>query len=215
MPKTNTKPCVCEPYLEGMVDLEGVGGAVFTMFGTLAVTRGVPTCHVTIQLVELSALGTSYTYQHEQSLHQMLSSERDTQQVRYSVDKTESLLASHPCHDGGDSTNTTASTLVNRTAEAAAKKPFYTKTHFVILITLIIFIIDVALGLFNAPQTEIFEHIICNAYYKSNSAILTANRSDWMKATGNSSCVVDAVQLELAILTQFKVTLDMLPCKSS
>lgn len=164
---------------------------------------------------DLSAWGISHTYQHEQSLRKMPSSERDTQQVRHSVDVTASLLASHPGHDGGDITNTTASTLINRTAEAAAKKPSYTKTHFVILITLIVFIIDVALRLVDAPQIEIFEHIICNAYYKSNSANLTATRSDWMKATGNSSCVVDAVQSELAILTQFKVTLDMLPCKSS
>lgn len=101
---------------------------------------------------------------------------------------------------------------MNRTAEAAAKKPSYTKTHFVILITLIVFIIDVALHLFDAPQIEIFKHVICNAYFKSNSAILTANRSDWMEATGNSSCVVDTVQSELAILTQFRVTLDMLLC---
>ncbi|KAI4281097.1 MAG: hypothetical protein L6R35_005743 [Caloplaca aegaea] len=141
----------------------------------------------------------------------MPSSERDTQQVRHSVDETASLLASHPGHDGGDVTNTTTSTLMNRKAEAAAKKPSYTKTHFVILITLTVFIIDVAFRLFDAPQIEIFEHIICNAYYKSNSAIPTANRSHWMKATGNSSCVVDAVQSELAILTQIKVTLDMLP----
>lgn len=145
----------------------------------------------------------------------MPSSEHDTQQARRSVDETASLLASHRRHDGDDVTNTTASTLMNRTAEAAAMKLSYTKTHFVFLITLIVFIIDFALSLINAPQTEIFEHVICNAYYQSNSAILTANRSDWMKATGSSSCVVNAVQSELAVLTQFKVTLDMLPCKSS
>ena len=145
----------------------------------------------------------------------MPSSERDTQQVRHSADETASLLISHSDHDGDDVTNTTASILMNRTAEVAATKTSYTKTHFVILLTLIVFIIDVAFRLLEAPQVEIFEHIICDSYYKSNSAILTADRSDWTKATGNSSCVVDAVQSELAILTQFKVTLDMLPGKSS
>ena len=145
----------------------------------------------------------------------MPSPERDTEQGRHSDDETASLLASHPDDDGGDVTNATASTPMNSTPEAAAKKPTYTKTHFVILITLIVFIIDVALRLFDAPQIAIFEHIICNDYYESNSAILTANRSDWMKSTSNSSCVVDAVQSELAILTQIKVTLDMLPCRSS
>jgi hypothetical protein len=141
--------------------------------------------------------------------------EHDAQQVRHSVDETASLLASDRRHDGGDDvTNTTAIILMDRTAEAAAKKPRYTKTHFVILITLIVFIIDFALRLIDAPQIEIFEHIICDAYYKSNSAI-PANRPDWMKAPGSTSCVVNAVQSELAILTQFKVTLDMLPCKSS
>jgi hypothetical protein len=141
----------------------------------------------------------------------MPSSEHDTQHARHAVDETASLLASHRHDDGDDVTNTIASTLMSR--RAAAKKRSYTKTHFVILITLVVFIIDIAFGLIDAPQIEIFEHIICNAYYKSNPAVLTSNRSDWMKAS--SSCVVDAVQSELAILTQFKDTLDMLPCKFS
>lgn len=141
----------------------------------------------------------------------MPSSEHDTQRARHAVDETASLLASHRRDDGDDVINTTASTLMNR--RAAAKKRSYTKTHFVILITLVVFIIDFAFCLIRAPQIEIYEHIICNAYYKSNPAVLTSNQSDWMKASSN--CVVDAVQSELAILTQFKDTLVMLPCKFS
>ncbi|KAI4273876.1 MAG: hypothetical protein LQ337_004327 [Flavoplaca oasis] len=134
----------------------------------------------------------------------MPSAVHDTQHARYAVGEAVSLLASHRRDDGDGITNTTATTLVN--CGAAAKKRGYIKTHFVILITLVVFIIDVAFSLINAPQTEVFEHIICNAYYKRNPAVLTSNRS---------SCVVDAVQSELAILTQFKDTLDMLPCKFS
>jgi hypothetical protein len=138
----------------------------------------------------------------------MPSSEHD---IQYTVEETASLLASDHRDDGDNVINTTAGTIMSH--RAAAKKRSYTKTHFVILTTLVVFIIDVAFRLIDAPKMEIFEHIICNAYYKSNSAVLTSNRSDWMKA--RSSCVVDAVQSELATLTQFKDTLDMLPCKFS
>ncbi|KAF2258094.1 MFS general substrate transporter [Lojkania enalia] len=101
----------------------------------------------------------------------------------------------------------TASTLVS--LRAAARQRSYTKTQFIILITLVVFVIDFAFRLVDAPRIEIFEHIICNAYYKSDLTVLISNRSEWTKF--GSSCVVDAVQSELAILTQFKDTLDMLP----
>ncbi|KAF2830131.1 hypothetical protein CC86DRAFT_403446 [Ophiobolus disseminans] len=140
----------------------------------------------------------------------MLSIQHDSEHARHAVDETASLLESDRCNDdGGVVNNTIANTLSIPNRGATARQRSFNKARFIILIVLVIFIIDLAFCLISAPQTEIFEHIICEAYYESNSPLLTSTRSRWSEPS--SGCIVDGVQSELATLKQVKETLDMIP----
>jgi len=103
------------------------------------------------------------------------------------IDETVPLL-------GGDNGATTA-------ANAAIRR----RTVFILTTCLVT--LEVGIFLSAAPQTELFERNICNAYYSSKS-------EDPTKLSGSMQeydCKIEPVQTELAFLSAWLDTLGVIP----
>jgi MFS family permease len=114
------------------------------------------------------------------------------QSPRHSVEEAVNLLPaeSTPCTLSPPSKNT--------------KKPWFL---IVGLIILLFAVIDVGVGLADAPKTRIFETNICLRYYQQNDPTAI----DPHDTVPETECKIDAIQQELAMIFGWQETFDAIP----
>jgi MFS family permease len=76
------------------------------------------------------------------------------------------------------------------------------------LVCILLLLIDISGFLGLAPQTQIFEDIICQNYYDS---IDKQPNQSYPPISGDERCKIEPIQSELAMILGYKDTLDQLP----
>lgn len=130
---------------------------------------------------------------------------------KHVVDETSPLLdSSRPNERDAALAGTAASVLLPD--EDALKQRRKTQLYMTILMTLAILLLDTSAYLGVAPQTEIYERIVCDQYYQHGSVQIPQHQSHHMAwKEPEYDCTVDAVQVELAFVNQLKDTFDQIP----
>ena len=80
----------------------------------------------------------------------------------------------------------------------------YSTLYIILSISVTILILDIGSFIAQAPQTAIFEDIICKQYYKSLASVHKLN---------NEGCKIEPVQSDVALITGWKDTFETIPGK--